>query len=59
MIMLVQAHLEINKTNLPAVKKTTDLINGECKLPEKLDRFFKALIGVKIFAAEIELIVID
>ncbi|GFT93055.1 uncharacterized protein TNCV_2715651 [Trichonephila clavipes] len=36
----------MDKTTLPAVMKMEDLINGECTIPEKLDRFFKALIGV-------------
>ncbi|GFW34023.1 hypothetical protein TNCV_287071 [Trichonephila clavipes] len=34
----------MDKTTLPAVMKMEDLINGECTIPEKLDRFFKALI---------------
>ncbi|XP_054719358.1 uncharacterized protein LOC129228700 [Uloborus diversus] len=37
--------LKMEKTKLPAAMKTKDLINGECTIPEKLDRFFKALIG--------------
>ncbi|GFW82706.1 hypothetical protein TNCV_3492781 [Trichonephila clavipes] len=37
----------MDKTTLPAVMKMEDLINGECTIPEKLDRFFKALIGGK------------
>ncbi|GFY61459.1 hypothetical protein TNIN_340721 [Trichonephila inaurata madagascariensis] len=37
----------MDKTTLPAVMKIEDLINGECTIPEKLDRFFKILIGVK------------
>ncbi|GFX40625.1 hypothetical protein TNCV_2374091 [Trichonephila clavipes] len=36
--------LKMDKTTLPAVMKMEDLINGECTIPEKLDRFFKALI---------------
>ncbi|GFU57923.1 hypothetical protein TNCV_3145081 [Trichonephila clavipes] len=39
--------LKMDKTTLPAVMKMEDLINGECTIPEKLDRFFKALIGGK------------
>ncbi|GFX70022.1 hypothetical protein TNCV_340491 [Trichonephila clavipes] len=39
--------LKMDKTTLPAVIKMEDLINGECTIPEKLDRFFKALIGGK------------
>ncbi|GFT36300.1 hypothetical protein TNCV_3464631 [Trichonephila clavipes] len=37
----------MDKTTLPAVMKMEDLINGECTIPEKPDRFFKALIGGK------------
>ncbi|GFU43145.1 hypothetical protein TNCV_4289841 [Trichonephila clavipes] len=37
----------MDKTTLPAVMKMEDLINGENTIPEKLDRFFKALIGGK------------
>ncbi|GFU51383.1 uncharacterized protein TNCV_4752491 [Trichonephila clavipes] len=37
----------MDKTTLPAVMKMEDLINGECTIPERLDRFFKALIGGK------------
>ncbi|GFV95588.1 hypothetical protein TNCV_4575891 [Trichonephila clavipes] len=37
----------MDKTTLPAVMKMEDLINGECTIPEKLDRFFKTLIGGK------------
>ncbi|GFW13414.1 hypothetical protein TNCV_1879161 [Trichonephila clavipes] len=37
----------MDKTTLPVVKKMKDLINGEYTIPEKLDRFFKALIGGK------------
>ncbi|GFY39738.1 hypothetical protein TNIN_273081 [Trichonephila inaurata madagascariensis] len=37
----------MDKTTLPAVMKMEDLINGECTISEKLDRFFKALIGGK------------
>ncbi|GFU92586.1 hypothetical protein TNCV_4795141 [Trichonephila clavipes] len=39
--------LKMDKTTLPSVMKMEDLINGECTIPEKLDRFFKALIGGK------------
>ncbi|GFX03209.1 uncharacterized protein TNCV_1700931 [Trichonephila clavipes] len=39
--------LKMDKTTLPAVMKMEDLINGECTIPEKLDSFFKALIGGK------------
>ncbi|GFW12731.1 hypothetical protein TNCV_3884411 [Trichonephila clavipes] len=39
--------LKMDKTTLPDVMKMEDLINGECTSPEKLDRFFKALIGGK------------
>ncbi|GFX61356.1 hypothetical protein TNCV_4894001 [Trichonephila clavipes] len=39
--------LKMDKTTLPAVMKIENLINGECTIPEKLDRFFKALIGGK------------
>ncbi|GFX93247.1 hypothetical protein TNCV_4761261 [Trichonephila clavipes] len=39
--------LKMDKTTLPAVMKMKDLINGEYTIPEKLDRFFKALIGGK------------
>ncbi|GFS49519.1 HTH_Tnp_Tc3_2 domain-containing protein [Trichonephila clavipes] len=35
----------MDKTTLPAVMKMEYLINGECTIPEKLDRFFKLLIG--------------
>ncbi|GFS49548.1 hypothetical protein TNCV_2968411 [Trichonephila clavipes] len=35
----------MDKTTLPAVMKMEYLINGQCTIPEKLDRFFKALIG--------------
>ncbi|GFU66538.1 hypothetical protein TNCV_4356941 [Trichonephila clavipes] len=37
----------MDKTTLPAVMKMEDLINGEYTIPEKLDRFFKALVGGK------------
>ncbi|GFX94989.1 uncharacterized protein TNCV_3046211 [Trichonephila clavipes] len=37
----------MDKTTLPVVKKMKDLINGEYTIPEKLDCFFKALIGGK------------
>ncbi|GFW21307.1 hypothetical protein TNCV_3775181 [Trichonephila clavipes] len=37
----------MHKTTLPAVMKMEDLIDGECTFPEKLDHFFKALIGGK------------
>ncbi|GFW41132.1 hypothetical protein TNCV_841731 [Trichonephila clavipes] len=37
----------MDKTTLPAVMKMEDLINGECTIPEKLDRFFKTLIRGK------------
>ncbi|GFU27034.1 hypothetical protein TNCV_280211 [Trichonephila clavipes] len=37
----------MDKTTFPALMKMEDLINGECTIPEKLDRFFKALIGGK------------
>ncbi|GFV11810.1 hypothetical protein TNCV_2186211 [Trichonephila clavipes] len=37
----------MDKTTLPAVMKMEDLINGKYTIPEKLDRFFKALIGDK------------
>ncbi|GFT96992.1 transposable element Tcb2 transposase [Trichonephila clavipes] len=37
----------MDKTTLPAVMKMEDLINDEYTIPEKLDRFFKALIGGK------------
>ncbi|GFU64830.1 hypothetical protein TNCV_2144651 [Trichonephila clavipes] len=37
----------MDKTTLSAVIKIEDLINGEYTIPEKLDRFFKALIGGK------------
>ncbi|GFX20245.1 hypothetical protein TNCV_1438041 [Trichonephila clavipes] len=37
----------MDKTTLPAVMKMEDFINGKCTIPEKLDRFFKALIGSK------------
>ncbi|GFX16734.1 hypothetical protein TNCV_4187091 [Trichonephila clavipes] len=39
--------LKMDKTTLPAVMKMEYLINGEYTIPEKLDRFFKALIGGK------------
>ncbi|GFW09605.1 hypothetical protein TNCV_3997111 [Trichonephila clavipes] len=39
--------LKMDKTTLPAVMKMEDLINGECTILKKLDRFFKALIGGK------------
>ncbi|GFW12255.1 hypothetical protein TNCV_5112001 [Trichonephila clavipes] len=39
--------LKMDKTTLPSVMKMEDLINGEYTIPEKLDRFFKALIGGK------------
>ncbi|GFU08199.1 uncharacterized protein TNCV_3766451 [Trichonephila clavipes] len=39
--------LKMDKTTLPAAMKMEDLINGEYTIPEKLDRFFKALIGGK------------
>ncbi|GFT29982.1 hypothetical protein TNCV_3349441 [Trichonephila clavipes] len=39
--------LKMDKTTLPAVMKVEDLINGECTIPERLDCFFKTLIGGK------------
>ncbi|GFT65290.1 uncharacterized protein TNCV_1559391 [Trichonephila clavipes] len=39
--------LKMDKTTLPAVMKMEDLINAECNIPEKLDHFFKSLIGGK------------
>ncbi|GFV35002.1 hypothetical protein TNCV_4259421 [Trichonephila clavipes] len=39
--------LKMDKTTLPAVMKMEDLINGKYTIPEKLDRFFKALTGSK------------
>ncbi|GFW88135.1 hypothetical protein TNCV_218071 [Trichonephila clavipes] len=39
--------LKMDKTTLPAVMKMEALINVEYTIPEKLDRFFKALIGGK------------
>ncbi|GFU83085.1 hypothetical protein TNCV_65551 [Trichonephila clavipes] len=39
--------LKMDKTTLPAVMKMEDLINGVYTIPEKLDRFFKALTGGK------------
>ncbi|GFX71030.1 hypothetical protein TNCV_506001 [Trichonephila clavipes] len=39
--------LKMDKTTLPVVMKMEDLINGECTIPEKLHRVFKALIGGK------------
>ncbi|GFY16088.1 hypothetical protein TNCV_3530911 [Trichonephila clavipes] len=39
--------LKMDKTTLSPVMKMEDLINGEYTIPEKLDRFFKALIGGK------------
>ncbi|GFX66459.1 hypothetical protein TNCV_1291401 [Trichonephila clavipes] len=39
--------LKMDKKTLPVVMKMEDLINGEYTIPEKLDRFFKALIGGK------------
>ncbi|GFU81470.1 hypothetical protein TNCV_1525041 [Trichonephila clavipes] len=39
--------LKMDKTTLPVVMKVEDLINGEYTIPEKLNRFFKALIGGK------------
>ncbi|GFV68876.1 uncharacterized protein TNCV_1985401 [Trichonephila clavipes] len=44
---ILRSILKIDKTTLPAVMKMEDLINGECTIPEKLDRFFKVLIGGK------------
>ncbi|GFY11269.1 uncharacterized protein TNCV_4472551 [Trichonephila clavipes] len=38
--------LKMDKTTLPSAMKMEDLINGEFTIPEKLDRFFKGLIGV-------------
>ncbi|GFY02174.1 hypothetical protein TNCV_5100351 [Trichonephila clavipes] len=45
--ILQSAILKMDKITLPAVMKMEDLINGECTIPEKLDRFFKTLIGGK------------
>ncbi|GFV96408.1 hypothetical protein TNCV_2869851 [Trichonephila clavipes] len=39
--------LKMDITTLPAIMKMEDLIKGECTIPEKLDRFFKTLIGGK------------
>ncbi|GFY44081.1 hypothetical protein TNIN_288671 [Trichonephila inaurata madagascariensis] len=39
--------LKMDKTTLPAVMMMEDLIEGECTIPEKLDRFFKTLNGSK------------
>ncbi|GFY39015.1 hypothetical protein TNIN_31951 [Trichonephila inaurata madagascariensis] len=45
--ILLSTTLKMDKTTLPAVMKMEDLINGECTIPEKLDRLFKTLIGGK------------
>lgn len=39
--------LKMNKSKLPAVMKTENSIIDEYMIPDKLDRFFKALIGGK------------
>ncbi|GFX48533.1 hypothetical protein TNCV_584321 [Trichonephila clavipes] len=44
-LILRSTILKMDKTTLPAVMK--DLINGEYTIPEKLDRFYKALTGGK------------
>jgi len=46
-LILRNTILKMDKTKLPAVMKTQDLIDGECTIPKKLDHFFKALIGGK------------
>ncbi|GFU62122.1 hypothetical protein TNCV_2772681 [Trichonephila clavipes] len=46
-LILRSAILKMDKTIFPAVMKMEDLINGKYTIPEKLDRFFKALIGGK------------
>ncbi|GFW64593.1 hypothetical protein TNCV_3514151 [Trichonephila clavipes] len=46
-LILRSTILKMDKTTLPAVMKMEDFINGECTIPEKLDRIFKTLIGGK------------
>ncbi|CAF4875158.1 unnamed protein product [Pieris macdunnoughi] len=47
-LTLRNAILKIEKSKLPSKIKTNDLITGECVIPDKLNRFFKVLMGVKI-----------
>lgn len=46
-LILRNTILKIDKSKLPSKIETNDLINGECTIPQKLDRFFKVLIGGK------------
>lgn len=46
-LLLRNTILKMDKLELPSKIKPRDLINGECTIPEKLDRFFKTLIGGK------------
>lgn len=46
-LILRNTILKIEKTKLPSQIKTNDLIAGECDIPDKLDRFFRAFIGGK------------
>ncbi|XP_074115522.1 uncharacterized protein LOC141538105 [Cotesia typhae] len=46
-LVLRNTILKMDKLKLPSKIKPNDLINGECTIPEKLDRFFKVLIEGK------------
>ncbi|KAG8173987.1 hypothetical protein JTE90_029413 [Oedothorax gibbosus] len=46
-LVLRNAILKMDKLKLPSKIKPSDLINGECTIPEKLDPLFKVLIGGK------------
>lgn len=46
-LILRNTILKMDKLKLSSKIKPSDLINGECSIPEKLDRFFKVLIGGK------------
>lgn len=40
-LVLRNTILKMDKLKLPSKIKPNDLINGECTIPEKLDRFLK------------------
>ncbi|CAH1109226.1 unnamed protein product [Psylliodes chrysocephalus] len=44
-LILRKTILNINKFKLKSKIKAEDLINGECSIPEKLELFYKVLIG--------------
>lgn len=46
-LVLRNTILKMDKLKLSSKIKPSDLINGECSIPEKWDRFIKVLIGGK------------